>query len=186
MNINKVSYGLLGVALTAGVLTGCSETKYSDKAKEGATKYLNGDELLRAERYAHKQMNYDKYDGEAVVYWDSLLIEAKAKEAYQKGYQLVKDSLNGVHHRKEKFKAPLDTIVYREDFVDDIKAEYAKYVSARDFIKDRNNAPDTYHLAFKNDLAGSTHYWNLITMSGRQKEAYNQGMADARKELIKK
>lgn len=184
MNVSKVSCRLIGLAMAAGVVSGCVEPRFEEKAKAQAIKYLKGDELLKAERFSRQQQNYDKYSGEAIEYWDSLLIEAKAKEAYQKGYQLVKDSLNGVHHRKEKFKAPLDTI-FTSDVIVDSKIEYAKYTDAENFVKLRDNAPDNYVMGAFNNLGASTHYWNLITMAGKQKDAYNKGMNDARKELNK-
>ena len=185
MNINKVSYGLVGTVLMGVSLTGCTEPKYENKAKEMAVKYLRGDELLKAERFASQQPNYDKYSGEAITYWDSLLIEAKSKEAYLKGMQVIKDSAEGKFFRKEKFKAPLDTIC-SEDFIEETIKEYAKNTSAEEFIKARENAPGNYVSGAYNNKAASTHYWNLITTTGKQKYAYNKGMVDARNELIKK
>lgn len=182
MNIRKVSFGIVTSTLMAGALSGCTETKYEDKAKTQAVKYLNGDELLKAERFASQQVNSDKYNGDAISYWDSLLIEAKSKEAYNKGQQLIRDSVNGIHHRKAKYKAPLDTVM-TSDIIENPRKEYAKYVSAEKFLESRNNAPQEFGVNFANNLVGSTHYWNLITLAGRQNEAYQKGMSDARKEI---
>lgn len=183
MNIKKVSYGMIGLSILAGTVASCSETKYEDKAKSQAVKYLNGDELLKAERFANRQYNSDNISGKAVTYWDSLITEAKAKQAYLEGQQLIRDSIKGIHHRKTKFNAPLDTII-TNDIIDSPREEYAKYVSAEKFINARNNAPDDYDVKLGyNDFAGSTHYWNLITLAGKQNEAYQKGMADTRKEL---
>ena len=184
MNVRQVSYGLLGLVMAAGVMSGCVEHKFEEKAKAQAVKYLRGDELLKAERFASQQPNYDKFSGEAVTYWDSLLIESKAKEAYLKGMQVIKDSAEGKFFRKEKFKAPLDTIC-SDDFIEKTINEYAKNTSAEDFIKARDNAPASYVSRVNNNMAASAHYWNLITTSGKQKDAYQKGMADARKELKK-
>ena len=185
MNVSKISHSIIGLALTAGVMSGCVEPKFENKAKEAAVKYLRGDELLKAERFASQQPNYDKLSGEATTYWDSLLIEAKSKEAYLRGLQVIKDSAEGKFFRKEKFKAQLDTIC-SDDFLDDLINEYAKNTSAEEFIKVREKAPNRYVLGAYNNNAVSTHYWNLITMSGKQKDAYNKGMADARKGLNNK
>ena len=185
MNIRQVSYSLIGGLMLAGILSGCTESKYESKAKEQAVKYLRGDELLKAERFANLQHNYDKYNGEAITYWDSLLIEAKAKEAYLKGMQIIKDSADGKFFRKEKFKAQLDTIC-PDNLIENIKQEYAKYTSAEQFIKARDKAPDNYVSGAYNNLAASTHYWNLITMASKQNEAYKKGMDDARNKLLKK
>lgn len=185
MNISKVSYSLIGAVMTAGILTGCDDTKYIDNAKMQAVQYLNGEELLKAERFASMQMNSDKYNGEAIVYWDSLLSEVKINDAYNKGQELVRDSINGVLRRKTNFKIPLDTIIKSYNVIDDAKHEYAKYTTAHEYIKARAGAPSGTHIGY-NDLVGSTHYWNLITIAGKQKEAYKNGMADARNELIKK
>lgn len=185
MNIKKVSYGIVGLSMLAGTIASCSDTKYEDKAKAQAVKYLKGDELLKAERFARQQDNSDQYDGKEIVYWDSLLIEAKAKQAYIEGQQLINDSVNGIHHRKAKYKAPLDTVM-PSNIIENSRKEYAKYVSAVEFLKSRNNAPHENGINLVNDLVGSTHYWNLITLAGRQNEAYQKGMADARKELSDK
>lgn len=183
MNIKKVSYGLMGAAMMAGVLSSCTNTYYVDKAKAQAVKYLSGDQLLKAERYANKQMNYDTEDGESIAYWDSLLIEAKTKEAYAKGQQLVRDRANKVFNREEKYKLPLDTI-FPHTVVENSKNEYAKYSNAEDFIKARDNAPKGANV--NNDYAASTHYWNLITMAAKQQEAYEKGIADEKNKLAKK
>lgn len=185
MNIQKVSYGMIGLSMLAGTVASCSDTKYENKAKAQAVKYLSGDELLKAERFARQQYNSDQYNGEAIAYWDSLLVEAKAKQAYLEGQQLIRDSVNGIHHRKAKYKAPLDTIM-TNDIIGNPRKEYAKYVSAEEFLKSRNNAPNDYDVKLGyNNLVGSTHYWNLITLAGRQNDAYQKGMADARKEISK-
>ena len=185
MNIKKVSYGMIGLSMLAGTIASCYDTKYEDKAKAQAVKYLSGDELLKAERFARQQYNSDQYNGEAIAYWDSLLVEAKAKQAYLEGQQLIRDSVNGIHHRKAKYKAPLDTIM-TNDIIGNPRKEYAKYVSAEEFLKSRNNAPNDYDVKLGyNNLVGSTHYWNLITLAGRQNDAYQKGMADARKEISK-
>ena len=183
MNVSKVSYSLIGLAMTVGVVSSCVEPKYEEKAKTQAIKYLKGDELLKAERFSMQQHNFDKQSGEAVAYWDSLVIDAKVKEAYLKGMQVIKDSANGKFFRKEKYKAPLDTIC-SDDLINDVKKEFAKYSTAEEFVYARDNAPKDYVTGVYNNLAASTHYWNLIVMAGKQNEAYKQGMADSRKELI--
>lgn len=184
MKVRSVSMMIAGVACLAGMsmCSSCNDSKYEDKAKSQAVKYLSGDELLKAERFAHQQTNYDSYSGEAIEYWDSLLLDAKAKEAYVKGQQLIRDSLNKKHHRKEKFPFSLDTIL-PTDVVENAKIEYAKYSTAEDYIKARENAPSNMHLRYYNDRAASTHYWNLITIAGKQREAYNRGMADERAKI---
>ena len=186
MNIKQVSYGLIGAAMMTGVFSSCYNTEYEEKAKAQAIKYLNGDQLLKAERYACQQANPDCEDGKAIAYWDSLLTEAKVKEAYAKGQMFVRDSVNRIYHRREKYNPTLDTIFTSSMKIsENSRNEYAKYSNAEDFIKARDNAPDDYRMGFYNDKVGKTHYWNLITIAGKQKEAYKKGLADARKELNK-
>ena len=186
MKISKLSFSVIGAVMLAGGFSNCTETKYENKAKSQAIKYLNGDQLLKAERFARQQTNFDTESGEAIAYWDSLLTEAKVKEAYVKGQMFVQDSVNKIYHRKEKFYPTLDTILTSNSILsENSRNEYAKYSKAEDFIKARDNAPDDYRLKFYNDKVGATHYWNLITIAGKQKEAYNKGLADARKELNK-
>ena len=182
MNIRKVSYSIIGGLMLAGALSSCNNDTYVKKAKSQAVQYLTGDELLKAERFAREQHADDVISGKAVEYWDSLLIEAKAHEAYYKGKEAIIDSLNRKFNRKEKFKAQLDTIV-EYDLCNNLKKEYAKYSNAVDFIKARDNAPSDNKLTLENELPYQIHYWNLITMTEKRKEAYHKGMADARKEL---
>lgn len=181
MNISKVSYSLIGTAMMVGLFSSCTEDKFENKAKAEAVKYLNGDQLLKAERFANQQTNYDTYNGEAIAYWDSLLIEAKTKEAYIKGKQLILDRANKIFRREDRYSMSLDTIL-PTDVIEKSRNEYAKYSNAEDFIKARNNAPDDYHYGANNKVT-STHYWNLITMTGKQKEAYQKGIDDTKKEL---
>lgn len=182
MNIKQISYSLIGCLMFVGTCVSCNNDKYEIKSKNDAVKYLNGNDLLKAERFASQQKNDDIYNGEAIAYWDSLLIEAKSKEAYLKGMQVIKDSADGKFFRKEKFKANLDTILTGSIIENSIN-EYANYTNAEDFIKARNNAPENIKYGFKNNLIGTTHYWNLITIAGKQNEAYKKGMEDARMEL---
>ena len=55
MNIKKVSYSIIGGFMLAGAFTSCSNDTYMNKAKSQAVKYLTGDELLKAERFAREQ-----------------------------------------------------------------------------------------------------------------------------------
>ena len=58
MNIRKLSYGMIGLSMLAGTIASCYDTKYEDKAKAQAVKYLSGDELLKAERFARVQIPF--------------------------------------------------------------------------------------------------------------------------------
>ena len=184
MNLKVFSNLLGGALIAAGVYScaSCSNSSYSDKAKQKASEYLNGYDLLKAERFANQQNNYDHYNGDAIEYWDSLLIEAKSKEAYVKGQQYINDSVNGRFYRKEKFKPKLDTILSDPDVIKCSREEYARYTNAQDFIKARNNAPKNTHFG-KNHLVSTTHFWNLITIVGKQQEAFNKGIIDQREKI---
>lgn len=182
MNIRQISYSLFGAFMFAGALSGCTDSSYKENAKEKAVKYLNGNELLRAEIYASKQKSEDGISSAEVNYWDSLLIDAKSKESYLKGLQFVKDSVNKKFYKREKYRQKFDTIV-PNNFIDSLKKEVANYKSAEEYIKLRNNAPkkDSY----ANEFPQETHYWNLIRLKAEQKEAYNKGANEARKEILK-
>ena len=182
MNIKQVSYSLIGSFLLAGAMTSCVNNSYSEKAKAQAAKYMNGDELLRAEFYASHQKTDDRISAKEINYWDSLLTEAKSKEAYIKGQQMVKDSIDRKFFKRERYRQKLDTII-SYGIVNNLQEEYANYINAKDLIRLRENAPKKEGLA--NELPYQTHYWNLITSAAKQKEAYNKGAADARKELLK-
>ena len=182
MNIRQISFNIAGAAMLAGVCTGCSDDSYMNKAKKDATQYINGYDLLKAERHERLQQADDRLSAKEVMYWDSLLIEAKSKEAYAKGQQLIKDSLNGNHYRKEKFIPKLDTII-SGNLITNQRENVAKLMSAKEFIKYRDNAPQKDGLA--NEFPYRTHYWNLITLAGKQNEAYQKGMADERAKINK-
>ena len=181
MNVKQISYGILGGLMLAGVCTSCVDETMRDKAKAKAVKYLDGNQLLRAERGTLSQHADDRISGEEVAYWDSLLIEAKAKEAYVKGQQMVRDSAEGKFFRKAKYQAKLDTII-PSGLIDNIKKEYSNYTNAEDFIKMRENAPSEKH-GMDNELPYQIHYWDLITMAGKQREAYEKGAADERAKI---
>jgi len=183
MNVRNVSYSFIGGLMLAGICASCVNDSYRNKAKEKAVQYLNGEELLKAERFERQQYEDDMISANLVTYWDSLYIEGKSKEAYAKGQQLIRDSLNGIHHRKEKFQPKLDTIL-QKNMVNNQQENVAKIVSAKEFLQYRSRIPEKE--SYANELPYKTHYWNLITLAGRQNEAYQKGMADARKELNNK
>ena len=185
MNIKNVSLGLVASTLISGIFSSCYDNKYEEKAKSKAIKYLNGSQLIKAEIIASQQPNNDSHSGEAIAYWDNLLIEAKAKEAYVLGQELVRDRAKKVLYREKKFVMPLDTIL-PNDIIVNSRNEYAKYTSAKDFISARDNAPSDYSNVFSaNQKAASTHYWNLITLAGRQQEAYKKGIDDENERINK-
>ena len=182
MNVKQISYGVIGSLILSYGLTSCSDNRYRNKAKQDAIEYLSGADLIKAEKYAKEQYPDDIMPSNAVAYWDSLLIEAKAKEAYLKGVQMVKDSAAGKPFRKEEFTQKLDTVVPL-GFLNETIESYSKYTTAKEFIDKRNNSPAKEGL--ENEFPYETHYWNLITMTAKQQEAFNKGAADARKELLK-
>jgi len=177
MSIRQISYSLIGAFLMTGMCLSCENTEYRDKAKAQAAEYLNGYDLLRAERNANQQyVNSDIYAAE-VAYWDSLLIEAKSKEAYIKGQQMVRDSADGKFFRINKYKANLDTLI-DINLINNVRQEYSKYVDAKTFIKQRENVPTKENHFY--DYPFPTHYWDLITIAAKQQEAYNKGAKDER------
>ena len=184
MNIRQVSYGIIGSLLMAGACTACVNEEYKNKAKSQAVEYLNGYDLLRAERMSEQQHHNDQVAGAKVAYWDSLLIEAKSKEAYARGQQMIKDSAEHKFFRKDKYKFNLDTIIDR-DWIYKIEEEYSKYADAKTFMKLRKKEPTTGYVAI-NAFPYQIHYWNLITLAGKQREAYNKGAADERAKLSSK
>ena len=181
MNIRRLSFGLIASALLAGTV-GCVNENYKNNAKQQAVQYLDGYQLLKAERCEQMQHTTDQYAAVEVNYWDSLLLEAKSKAAYIRGQNLIKDSLQGIHHRKEKFTPKLDTVI-QSNLLTKVQEEIAQYVSAQDLIRYRENAPVANRIV--NTLPEKTHYWNLITLSGKQNEAYQKGMADERAKISK-
>ena len=183
MGIRQVSYSLIGGLLLTGACVGCVNEEYKNKAKSQAVEYLNGYDLLKAERIVEQQKHSDQISGEEIAYWDALLMEAKAKEAYIKGQQMVRDSADGKFFRKNKYHVPLDTVIDGK-LVESIEKEYSQYTNAKNFIKARENAPTKNNR--NNEFPYQTHYWNLITIAGKQQEAYNKGAAYERSKLSSK
>ncbi len=184
MNIKQVSYCLVGSVVLAASSIACTNTEYRDKAKEQAAKYLNGYDLLKAERMERQQVYDDYMSGAKVAYWDSLLVEAKTKEAYFAGQQMIKDSVNRKFFRKNKYKANLDTIIER-NLMENLTEDYSKYTNAETFMRLRDKAPSNKS-AVISELPYQTHYWNLITLAGKQQEAYNKGAANERAKIHSK
>lgn len=174
---------MLGLTLTTGIttLTGCAEKRYTNKAKNEAVKYLNGYELLRAERAVRNQNGTDWRETPNVVYWDSLLTEAKIKRAYAEGQQLIRDSADGKFFRKPKFELDLDTMITDTNLAENIKKEFACMVSAEEFIRHRNNQPNSHSPFSILENPNEIKYWNYITERNRLKEAFENGMKAERK-----
>ena len=182
MKVHQIYTYALGLTMLAGLNISCTDDSYLNNAKKESVKYLNGNDLLKAERHAKRQKDSERPKSSTVNYWDSLLIEAKAQEAYVKGRQYVQDSVNGKIYRKEKYIPKLDTLI-EYNFYNRLPEEYARYVSAEEFLKARENVPENNLFIY--DSPYQVHYWNLITQAGRQREAYNRGAEDMRQKLLK-
>lgn len=179
MNIRHISYGLIAAATMLAGGTSCNYS-YRDKAKADAMKYLSGTELIQAEHYASQQPSYEKESSERIAYWNSILANDKAQEAYALGRQMVKDSVEGKNYERPDYTPKLDTIITQENLVDNIKSEVAEYHTAEEFKEYRENEPNNFHFTQR---PNQTYYWNLISTQGLCKEAFEQGAADMRKEL---
>lgn len=179
MNIRRISYGLVAAATMLAGGTSCNYS-YRDKAKADAMKYLSGTELIQAEHYASQQPSYEKESSERIAYWNSILANDKAQEAYALGRQMVKDSVEGKNFERPDYTLKLDTIITQEKLVNDIKNKVAEYHTAEEFKEYRENEPNNFHFM---QLPNQTHYWNLIANQGLCKEEFEKGAADMRKEL---
>lgn len=179
MYIKQISYAILGVAMLA-CTSGCTK-QYVDRAKEQAVEYLSGDEYLKAKNYSEKQNSNNSFSAKAVNYWDNILIKAKSQEAYLKGQQMVKDSAEGKQYSEQSYPLKLDTI-FPESCIDKSKADCAQYVDAKILMEYEKRAPKG--AGFISSFPGIVHYWNMIRMTGEQREAYEKGKADMRQALF--
>ena len=178
MNIRQISYTFLSAAMLA-CASSCTET-YVNKAKKQAVKYLNGEELLEAEKYVRNQDSNGSVAGPLMMYWDSLLNKAKSDEAYKMGIQAAKDSAEGKVYSGCPYTIKFDTILPQNP-LDDVIAEYAKNTSAEELIEAREKAPGNF-CAF-NHFSVKTHYWNMIRTAKEQQKAFARGKADAQSVL---
>ena len=77
----------------------------------------------------------------------------------------------------------MEELIEKCSIIKNVTKLTAIYVSAQDLIRYRENAPVANRIV--NTLPEKTHYWNLITLSGKQNEAYQKGMADERAKISK-
>ncbi len=185
MNVKAVSLMMKSSMLAAGLTmaAGCTNIGSANKMKQEAAKYLNENELQKAEEISKIQPNGMQYDARKVAYWDSILIEAKAQEAYYDGIQHVKDSIHGFQSEMPNYKSNLDTIqnVSNGDLVQGIKRELAFYVSGKEMSEYNREEPrrtQIQGLVETDDNPYVVHYWSMIAANGKAKEAYKQGIAD--------
>lgn len=175
--------------LTAGLLScvACEKIDFSQKAKEKVIPYMNGTELVAAEKYAKLQPNYsDALWSVRVNYWDSLILEKSVNKAYTDGRQMVKDSLAGKPYTNNYENVKLDTIIHTGD-VYKLDEQFAQYANANELMDCRNAEPEVS--TFYNGGNGrfyTAHYWNVLYQQYKQREAFEQGAADERAENIAK
>lgn len=167
--------------------SGCTN-EAEQKAKETATKYLTGTELLQAENNSYKlpTVTDNQYNNQ-VLYWDSIVTAAKAKEAYIRGGQMVKDSLAGKDYRKPEYKMPIDTVVLQTiyEITNGLEAECAKYYNANELLNLRNQKPKLEQSLRESSSPQVIHYWNLLTRTGEERKAFNAGAEAERAKLNK-
>lgn len=181
MNISAISKTLIAPIVLLGA-TACTNLKSGEKAKSEALQYLSATELLKAEEQAKNIPHQnDCSNNREILYWDSILTANKAKEAYQKGSQMYKDSLEGKDFEKTEYKMPLDTIINdgSNTILKNLRMQCAKYYTASEFNELRNNVPDDIGINLwltDNYSPNRVHFWNLITRCGKQRKAFEEGM----------
>jgi len=194
--MNTIKVAPLAI-LIAGATNACVEVgvNYRTQSQSNAAKYLSGKEFLDAKKHVIENNLYNatsKSFGleEEVYYLDSLLTEAKAKEAYFKGMQMVKDSVDGKPYHRPEFKIPVDTTFENISPKDDgytraILDELAEYKTGREMEEIIKEMPGTIHGRWETECPELIHYFNTLASIGAQKEAFNKGV-DAQKALMEK
>lgn len=193
MNVKSVSRFMSGTALIAGLamLSGCNNIGTANKLKEQAVKYLNEKEVLKANKMASKQTIDNMFDSKRVAYWDSLLIEAKALQAYYEGQHSVRDSIDNIPYVKPDYKPNLDTLISSGtsyNLIKGIKDELSYYVSGQEMAQYIQEEPKINRLKYFGRMDNSpftVHYWGLIAAKGRENEAFEKGAADERARINK-
>lgn len=175
----------MSVLGTVFALSAVSCVDYRDKAREKALPYLTGTELLQADSCCEKQGSQSGGSrNREIMYWDSINAEGRAKEAYLKGFLMVKDSAAGKEYSRPDYKMP---IMQKVDIdADEITAkqifEAASRMDAKTLDKCNKNKPcksTDDALASPNDV----HYYGLLMIAGKEREAFEKGAADARADL---
>ena len=135
MNISAVRNGLAGavVALTA---ISCECKNEENIARSRVVPYLNGTELYTADSVAQSDRLQSLVAGsqkQKMLYWDSIVADGKAKEAFMRGMQMVNDSADGKPYKKEKFVLPLadKPSTDCEEILESLKKEASKMNDAK-------------------------------------------------------
>ncbi len=190
MNTAKVSLGILFSAALIGFASCQNKKEVTKNSKEKAMNYLSGKELFLAQEYAKKQPSGDASLSSQVNYWDSLNIEAKSKKAYIEGSQMIRDSIDGKEFSKPEYNIKLDTIINEnpEVLVYNLEKEYAtgNDITSIEYYRQKLSAPKRYNWTTDSSSPNEVHYWNLITLAGKQADAFKKGAEDERKKSFVK
>ena len=187
MNISAVRNGLAGavVALTA---ISCECKNEENIARSRVVPYLNGTELYTADSVAQSDRLQSLVAGsqkQKMLYWDSIVAEGKAKEAFMRGMQMVNDSAEGKPYKKEKFELPLAAVPSTDgrEILDSLKKEASKMNDAKTYNELLRKEPAEKSVPL--EYSYYVHYYGKLLQTAREREAYNRGADIAHQELGK-
>ncbi len=156
-----------------------------ERAYEYACRNLSRDEIQILDRNAEKQiMDYTSDVSDKIVYWDSAYAVKRVAQAFERGKQYIKDSINGKNYPEPKFHIPFDTVINRlargSLIVSDTKHRLSELCSPEEIFKLYQNEPPSkpYNILYsekatqKNHL---THYYSIIGMKAAERQAFIDG-----------
>lgn len=185
MNISAIRNSLLGTTIALAAIS-CNSKKEENIARDRIIPYVSGTELFLADSVLNARANesFSSTKKQSILYWDSIIAEGKAKEAYFRGMKMVEDSAAGKPYSKENFSLPIDTVVKAsgDDIIKSLKKEVASMVDGKTYNEQLKNQPDdTPKFDFTN-----IHYYGILLRTAKEREAYNRGADIARLELKNK
>ena len=185
MNVNAVKTGFLGsVFAIAAVSCDSPQERGRQEIRNKALPYLSGKEVYLTDSISKGYSgSYGSANSPRIVYWDSIIADGKAKEAYSKGFQMIRDSAAGKEVIRPEYTMPINQRISRNanKIVENLKQEAASMRNGEEFNKLLEKEPNLDFVSLISPRY--VHYYGLLIRTGKEREAFNKGAEDARKEL---
>ena len=183
IKINPIKTSLFATSMA--LLTSCGTAECEKLAKLDALPYLSAKELMVAENTAESlEKGVESFMSRQLVYWDSILVEHKIKDAYYEGKKYAVDVYNGKSVEKTEYPVSLDKPKFdlklsQDEIIEGLKDEIAEFKSAKDFYELREKEPDPFWDIGDLDSYKAVKFWRDIRTAFRQSDAFEKGVKEA-------
>lgn len=200
LSLNTIKIGAIA-SLLALSATSCLNGQQSrcENAEAEASKYLTGEEYLRAKATADYSIKPSIQNSNNLVdYWDNLNTEYKVQRAYLEGAQMVRDSVANHFYTKPDYNMPISSYIKvgknggwgeLDDLLKNVQRQVATNTDGLTIKKLLANQPVKCRSDYRRPIGSGfakLHYWNEIISVGKQREAFNNGANAERAKLNKK